>query len=180
MARIDPNSIIRNYSELDKEKFEELVVMDLLKHYNMSKIKWDLLEAEETETREKKLRLHRFHEMFPSFPIFLISEAPTNLAKTCSVAALFTKFRTRPLFTTWENSRDRVHARFSSDYYGLVIKWPHLKYRVIFHNMGDNGTLGPKMLYRFKQRKTTLTMCLEPFKKFLTDLGWEPEYGREE
>lgn len=161
----------RQYATVARQrdvKFENDIVDMLLTHHGLANFRRELLRVEEELFGERRLTLARFYARFRSFPMYLV---PQRLPKKLAVKPerLLLDVSMHNLAKLYDEGRAKVpqHRRW----YGLVVKWPHLKQPLVFSNVGDSNAKGTRLLCRTENG----VYCLEELTALIRRLEWRPE-----
>ncbi len=177
-----------SHDEVDQRLHEESIVKILLKRYRMpDSTKWEMINAHEELTRQKRLALFMFFQMFPTFPVYLDSQVYRNLPKLCSIHRMFSAFDKLQIVGSYDSLLDIVKSRTGTTQCGLVFKWPYLTRdeegggNVVLHNYPINPDVPGTRIYWVSPNGKQLE--LEPFSVLLESIDrdwpsgrrWQPE-----
>jgi len=154
-----------------EERFEEKCVRYVLGEFGMAGHRHKLADRQFRLNGHKGLSFFQFSEEFGDFPVYLAATKIPYIVKDCTIENLFNRFRTRRFVKRYEELADTIPEEHQHKPFGMIVAWPKLNRGLILHdavvNMNDNG-------FRMFWKHGKKSLCIEPFKKFIEAMQWDP------
>jgi len=167
-----------------ESSFEEKIIRKILGDNRMASAKVPLMREQYNAHTNRRLTFFNFHNMFPSFPVYLLAADVPYVYKDCSVEKLFNRFSTRPFVSRYlELAEEEIPEEFEGHYTGMVFPFKGVTRGLILHDKAPDLTVKPKGYKQSCVRMiwtipgATDYMVLEPFDLFLKsiDPDWIPD-----
>lgn len=113
--------------DLSAARFEHGVTEYILRHYSLGHAKQQLIQEQRAEFGEGWLKLSRFHDHFPAFPLFLFALQIPKVAEDMKLSKLLRYPQFRKCYKSYQSFRDEVPSHLKGTAVGLAFHYPFLQ-----------------------------------------------------
>ena len=153
---------------------EHKAVAHLMAHYGLHKMQKSMIYDCKREGLPERLSFVDFHCIYPSFPVYLVTNSIPWLWKDITITGLLGKTTTRKLVNEYLTQREEYKP---AEYicFGMIVPWVGISKGLIIHDnyMGLPDVPGTASFVWFHADGDILT--LEPFSQFLKLTEWTAE-----
>lgn len=172
----------------EEDAFEQRLVERLCRRYGIDRqLRLEMEWRNDELIGAKRLTFNTWHEMFPTFPVYLGAVIIPHLPKDCTVSKLFTSFGYRKFVKEYARLEQEIPHTATSLALGLVFRWPRLSKTgaavdgLVMHNRSFNPKVPGVRLTWVSKDKSEFTV--ETFSTLLHGIdhdapgrkGWRPD-----